>query len=137
MGLETPPLSEWTVWRSSALLRTAPAWDNALCLVGEVYYDGATIREPYGMAPYRRCNLTGRSEQNREVFAMDKTPPRDATCTRRQMLRTVGAAGLLTAFPTVVPSSVFGKGAPSNRITDRSRPGPGRLCNRPPIAGRP
>lgn len=34
--------------------------------------------------------------------------------TRRQVLRTFGA---LAAFPTVVPSSVFGRSAPSNRIT--------------------
>jgi myo-inositol 2-dehydrogenase / D-chiro-inositol 1-dehydrogenase len=37
--------------------------------------------------------------------------------TRREVLRTLGGAGVLTAFPTIVPSSVFGKNAPSNRIT--------------------
>lgn len=39
------------------------------------------------------------------------------SCTRRQMLRSIGAAGALAAFPSIVPSSVFGKAAPSNRIT--------------------
>ena len=38
------------------------------------------------------------------------------TLTRRQMLRGLGAAGAVAAFPTIVPSSVFGKAAPSNRI---------------------
>ncbi len=32
------------------------------------------------------------------------------------MLRGLGAAGAVAAFPTIVPSSVFGKAAPSNRI---------------------
>ena len=48
---------------------------------------------------------------------MKKTPQQSATYTRRQMLRGLGAAGALAAFPTVVPSSVFGQNAPSNRIT--------------------
>jgi len=38
-------------------------------------------------------------------------------CTRRQMLRRIGATGVLAVFPTVVPSRVFGQNAPSNRIT--------------------
>ena len=33
------------------------------------------------------------------------------------MLRGLGAAGALAAFPTIVPSSVLGSAAPSNRIT--------------------
>ena len=36
--------------------------------------------------------------------------------TRRQVLSQIGAAGALAAFPTIVPSTVFGKAAPSNRI---------------------
>lgn len=42
---------------------------------------------------------------------------RDTTLTRRQMLRMIGAGGLAAGFPAIVPSSVLGKGAPSNRIT--------------------
>lgn len=38
-------------------------------------------------------------------------------CTRRQLLRRAGTAGLISAFPAIVPSSVFGKNAPSNRVT--------------------
>ena len=38
----------------------------------------------------------------------------DKKLTRRQIL---GAAGAAWAFPAIVPSSVFGKNAPSNRIT--------------------
>ncbi len=37
--------------------------------------------------------------------------------TRRQVLRAAGAAGVTLGFPTIVPSSVFGENAPSNRIT--------------------
>ncbi len=36
--------------------------------------------------------------------------------TRRQLLKTAGAAGAIAAFPSIVPSTVFGKNAPSNRI---------------------
>lgn len=44
--------------------------------------------------------------------------PRQTAYTRRDFLRTsAGAtAGLLTGFPMIVPSSVFGRTAPSNRI---------------------
>lgn len=45
---------------------------------------------------------------------MRKTSHQNKGCTRREALRTFGA---LAAFPMVVPSSVFGKSAPSNRIT--------------------
>lgn len=37
--------------------------------------------------------------------------------TRRQVLRAAGAAGVTLGFPAIVPSSVFGENAPSNRIT--------------------
>lgn len=37
--------------------------------------------------------------------------------TRRQLLKGAAAAGAAIAFPTVVPSTVFGANAPSNRIT--------------------
>ncbi len=37
--------------------------------------------------------------------------------TRRQALGAIGKAGLLSALPTIVPSTVFGGNAPSNRIT--------------------
>ena len=37
--------------------------------------------------------------------------------TRRQVLQGAGAVGLISAFPTIVPSTVFGKNAPSNRVT--------------------
>ena len=40
-----------------------------------------------------------------------------ATMTRRQALGAIGTAGVLSAFPTIVSSTVFGKNAPSNRIT--------------------
>jgi myo-inositol 2-dehydrogenase/D-chiro-inositol 1-dehydrogenase len=36
--------------------------------------------------------------------------------TRRQVLKAAGGAGLISVFPSIVPSSVFGKHAPSNRI---------------------
>lgn len=36
--------------------------------------------------------------------------------TRRQMLSSIGAASVAIGFPTIVPSTVFGKNAPSNRI---------------------
>lgn len=37
--------------------------------------------------------------------------------TRRAVLKATGAAGVTLGFPTIVPSSVFGQKAPSNRIT--------------------
>ncbi|MDD2598957.1 MAG: Gfo/Idh/MocA family oxidoreductase [Kiritimatiellae bacterium] len=37
--------------------------------------------------------------------------------TRRQLLQGAGASALITAFPTIVPSSVFGQNAPSKRVT--------------------
>ncbi|MCF7956076.1 MAG: Gfo/Idh/MocA family oxidoreductase [Phycisphaerae bacterium] len=36
--------------------------------------------------------------------------------TRREILKAAGAAGLAISFPSIVPSTVFGKKAPSNRI---------------------
>lgn len=45
---------------------------------------------------------------------MKKTLRHNKGCSRRQVLRTFG---VMAAFPTVVPSSVFGQNAPSNRIT--------------------
>ena len=36
---------------------------------------------------------------------------------RRKFMKRVGAAGAVVGFPTIVPSSVFGANAPSNRIT--------------------
>lgn len=36
--------------------------------------------------------------------------------TRRDVLKAAGAAGVALGFPAIVPSSVFGKDAPSNRI---------------------
>jgi len=44
------------------------------------------------------------------------TRHRNDTLTRRQMLKTAGAAGILSLFPSIVPASVLGKHAPSNRI---------------------
>jgi predicted dehydrogenase len=44
------------------------------------------------------------------------TRHRNDTFTRRQMLKTAGAAGMLTLFPSIVPASVVGKHAPSNHI---------------------
>jgi len=41
---------------------------------------------------------------------------RSMTFTRRQMLRAIGAGGLAAGFPAIVPSSVLGGDAPSNRI---------------------
>lgn len=35
---------------------------------------------------------------------------------RRQVLKAVGSVAVVSAFPAVVPSTVFGKSAPSNRI---------------------
>ncbi len=32
--------------------------------------------------------------------------------TRRQILKAAGTAGLVSAFPAIVPSTVFGKNAP-------------------------
>ena len=40
-----------------------------------------------------------------------------AGITRRRMLGLMGAGGAAVRFPTIVPSTVFGKSAPSNRIT--------------------
>ena len=37
--------------------------------------------------------------------------------TRRAVLKATGAAGVTLGFPGIVPSSVFGQNAPSNRIT--------------------
>ncbi|MHC4221780.1 MAG: Gfo/Idh/MocA family protein, partial [Planctomycetota bacterium] len=37
--------------------------------------------------------------------------------TRREFVKKCGTAGAVLALPTIVPSSVFGAGAPSNRIT--------------------
>lgn len=37
--------------------------------------------------------------------------------TRRQLLRSMGAVGLAVTFPTIIPASVFGADAPSNRVT--------------------
>lgn len=39
-----------------------------------------------------------------------------ATITRRRMLGAIGLAGAAAGFPTIVPSTVFGKNAPSNRV---------------------
>jgi predicted dehydrogenase len=36
---------------------------------------------------------------------------------RRQALKYAGSAGAMLAFPTVLPSTVFGQNAPSNRVT--------------------
>src|SRR5210317_2009276 len=36
--------------------------------------------------------------------------------TRRQVLKAAGVAGVSFGFPAIVPSSVFGKNAPSHRI---------------------
>ena len=48
---------------------------------------------------------------------MKNTSHNSAACTRRQALGALGVAGAISAFPTIVPSNVFGKNAPSNRIT--------------------
>ena len=48
---------------------------------------------------------------------MENASQHSRNYTRREMLRRAGAAGVVAAFPTVVPSSVFGRTAPSNRIT--------------------
>ena len=58
----------------------------------------------------------GREDAIDGEVPMKKTDQRDTTCTRRQVLRAIGAGGLAAAFPTIVPSSVLGKDAPSNRI---------------------
>jgi predicted dehydrogenase len=47
--------------------------------------------------------------------AYDRDAPPRGTTTRRRLLKTVAAAGAL-GLPTLVPSSVFGAHAPSNRI---------------------
>ena len=44
------------------------------------------------------------------------TRNRNGRITRRQVLKTIGAAGIFCSFPSIVPASVFGKNAPSNRI---------------------
>lgn len=41
---------------------------------------------------------------------------REMTITRRQLLRGAGSATVLSGFPAIVPSSVFGRNAPSNRV---------------------
>lgn len=46
---------------------------------------------------------------------MSKSRP--VKVTRRQILRGAGGAAVMSAFPAIVPSTVFGKNAPSNRIT--------------------
>lgn len=40
----------------------------------------------------------------------------DTKLSRRQMLKVLGAASVAVGFPTIVPSTVFGKNAPSNRV---------------------
>ncbi len=47
---------------------------------------------------------------------MKKRARHSRTYTRREVLGAIGSAGLLTTFPTIVPSSVLGAAAPSNRI---------------------
>ena len=42
--------------------------------------------------------------------------PGSKKITRRQVLKAAGTAGVALGFPAIVPSSVFGKNAPSNRI---------------------
>ena len=37
--------------------------------------------------------------------------------TRREFLKSTALASATLALPTIVPSTVFGQGAPSNRIT--------------------
>ena len=39
------------------------------------------------------------------------------TVSRREFLRSTAAVGAALAWPTIIPSSVFGAAAPSNRIT--------------------
>ena len=48
---------------------------------------------------------------------MNKSSQTNSSFTRRQMLRGLGAAGAAVAFPGIVPSTVLGSVAPSNRIT--------------------
>ena len=36
--------------------------------------------------------------------------------TRRQLLKAAGATGIISTFPSIIPSTVLGKNAPSNRI---------------------
>ena len=44
--------------------------------------------------------------------------PNEYMINRRNFLKRIGtAAGLATGFPTIIPSSVLGANAPSNRIT--------------------
>jgi predicted dehydrogenase len=45
-----------------------------------------------------------------------KRPPLSASIPRRDFLKSVTLAGAALGFPTIVPSSVFGQNAPSNRI---------------------
>ena len=42
--------------------------------------------------------------------------PLSKKITRRQLLKAAGSVAMVSAFPTIVPSAVLGKGAPSNRI---------------------
>ena len=44
-------------------------------------------------------------------------PSHQTSRTRRQFLREAAAIGLVAGFPTIVPSTVLGKNAPSNRVT--------------------
>ena len=37
--------------------------------------------------------------------------------TRRQLLKSMGTVGVAATFPTIIPASVFGADAPSNRVT--------------------
>jgi len=47
------------------------------------------------------------------MFARMKAPP----LSRREFCRRAAAAAVMAGFPTILPGSVFGKDAPSNRIT--------------------
>ncbi len=48
---------------------------------------------------------------------MEKTVSSKKNTTRREFIQTIGVTGIAAlAFPTIVPASVFGKNAPSNRI---------------------
>ncbi len=53
-----------------------------------------------------------------ENFDMKPVPSHSrSTISRREFFRTAAGAGAAMTFPSIVPSSVFGAGAPSNRIT--------------------
>jgi predicted dehydrogenase len=51
------------------------------------------------------------------MFAMNDASTQGTSCTRRAVLRSFGGIGAALALPSIVPSSVFGQNAPSNRIT--------------------